>query len=77
MSQTAKEFIATCLTVDPIQRPTAAEVLKHRWLTDEKPHLVFVSENYKRQSQAFLSSTLTARLDKLLENDTPLYNPKP
>ena len=77
MSQTAKEFIATCLTVDPIQRPTAAEVLKNRWLTDEKPHLVFVAEKYKRQRQAMPSSTLTARLNNLLENDTPLYNPNP
>jgi calcium/calmodulin-dependent protein kinase I len=29
-----------CLTVDPKQRPTASEVLKHRWLADEKPHYV-------------------------------------
>jgi hypothetical protein len=29
-----------CLTVDPTQRPTASEVLKHRWLADEKPHFV-------------------------------------
>ena len=29
-----------CLTVDPTQRPTASEMLKHRWLADEKPHFV-------------------------------------
>jgi len=40
VSQTAKEFVATCLTVDPTQRPTAAEVLKHRWLADKNPHPV-------------------------------------
>jgi len=26
--------------VDPTQRPTAAELLKHRWLADEKPYCV-------------------------------------
>jgi serine/threonine protein kinase len=40
VSQTAKEFVTMCLTVDPTQRPTASEVLKHRWLADEKPHYV-------------------------------------
>jgi len=40
VSLTAKEFVTTCLTVDPMQRPTAAEVLNHRWLADEKPHYV-------------------------------------
>jgi serine/threonine protein kinase len=40
VSQTAKEFVALCLTVDPTKRPTASEVLKHRWLADEKPHYV-------------------------------------
>jgi len=40
VSQTAKEFVTACLTVDPTQRPTAAEVLGHRWLADEKPHFV-------------------------------------
>ena len=29
-----------CLTVDPTQRPTASELLKHRWLADEKEHYV-------------------------------------
>jgi calcium/calmodulin-dependent protein kinase I len=38
VSQMAKEFVTMCLTVDPTQRPTASEVLKHRWLADEKPH---------------------------------------
>lgn len=40
VSQTAKEFVATCLTVDPMHRPTAAEMLMHRWLADETPHYV-------------------------------------
>jgi serine/threonine protein kinase len=32
VSETAKEFIRSCLTVDPAKRPTADEVLKHKWL---------------------------------------------
>ena len=40
MSDTAKEFVTLCLTVDPTQRPTASDMLKHRWLADEKPHFV-------------------------------------
>jgi calcium/calmodulin-dependent protein kinase I len=40
VSQAAKDFVTACLTVDPMQRPTAAELLKHRWLVDERPHYV-------------------------------------
>ena len=40
VSQAAKDFVTACLTVDPTQRPTAAELLKHRWLVDEEPHTV-------------------------------------
>ena len=40
MSETAKDFVRTCLTVDPALRPPAAEILKHGWLADEKPHFV-------------------------------------
>ena len=40
MSETAKDFVRTCLTVDPALRPPAAEMLKHRWLADDKPHFV-------------------------------------
>lgn len=30
VSQTAKDFVKTCLTVDPAKRPTAAAVLQHK-----------------------------------------------
>ena len=40
VSPTAKDFVSSCLTVDPNRRPTAAEMLQHRWLADEKPHFV-------------------------------------
>ncbi|KAF8170137.1 calcium/calmodulin-dependent protein kinase [Pholiota molesta] len=41
VSATAKAFVRTCLTIDPAQRPTAAQALEHKqWLADEKPHFV-------------------------------------
>ncbi|KAF8169795.1 calcium/calmodulin-dependent protein kinase [Pholiota molesta] len=40
VSATAKAFVRTCLTIDPVQRPTAAQALEHKWLADEKPHFV-------------------------------------
>jgi len=40
VSQTAKDFVKECLTVDPTKRPNAASLLKHSWLASEKPHFV-------------------------------------
>lgn len=40
VSDTAKDFVSYCLTVDPARRPTAAQALEHKWLADEKPHFV-------------------------------------
>ncbi|KAH9968009.1 Pkinase-domain-containing protein [Russula dissimulans] len=40
VSETAKDFVSKCLTGDPAKRPTAAEMLEHPWLADEKPHYV-------------------------------------
>lgn len=40
VSETAKAFVRTCLTVDPALRPTAAEALAHKWLADAEPHFV-------------------------------------
>jgi len=40
VSDTAKEFVRECLTNDPGSRPTAQDMLQHRWLADEKPHFV-------------------------------------
>ncbi|KAJ3997338.1 kinase-like domain-containing protein [Lentinula boryana] len=40
VSQTAREFIRWCLTIDPNQRPTASECLKHKWLASATPHFV-------------------------------------
>ncbi|TEB26791.1 Pkinase-domain-containing protein [Coprinellus micaceus] len=43
VSDTAKEFVRTCLTVDPHKRPTAAEALKHKWLASASP--IFVTSS--------------------------------
>jgi serine/threonine protein kinase len=41
VSETARDFVRYCLTVDPNNRPTADDCLKHKWLADiEQPHFV-------------------------------------
>ena len=40
VSETARDFVRACLTVDSKQRPTAEQLLKHKWLADLKPHFV-------------------------------------
>lgn len=40
MSDTAKDFVRTCLTIDPTSRPTAAEMLEHKWLASDQRHFV-------------------------------------
>ncbi|KAI0689813.1 Pkinase-domain-containing protein [Cerioporus squamosus] len=40
VSETARDFVKECLTIDPTSRPTAAEALQHPWLASDKPHFV-------------------------------------
>jgi calcium/calmodulin-dependent protein kinase I len=40
VSETAREFVRLCLTIDPNRRPTAEQALKHKWLADVTPHFV-------------------------------------
>ncbi|EIW53194.1 Pkinase-domain-containing protein [Trametes versicolor FP-101664 SS1] len=40
VSDTAKDFVRTCLTIDPTSRPTAAEMLEHKWLASDQRHFV-------------------------------------
>ncbi|KAH9934581.1 Pkinase-domain-containing protein [Epithele typhae] len=40
VSETAKDFVKECLTIDPRSRPTAAEALKHKWLASDSPYFV-------------------------------------
>ena len=40
VSEAARDFVTTCLTVDPEARPTAEQMPQHSWLTAEVPHFV-------------------------------------
>ncbi|TCD63008.1 hypothetical protein EIP91_006100 [Steccherinum ochraceum] len=40
VSGVARDFVKQCLTVDPLKRPTAHQMLQHKWLSDDKPHFV-------------------------------------
>ncbi|TDL27856.1 Pkinase-domain-containing protein [Rickenella mellea] len=40
VSPTARSFVSTCLTIDPVSRPTASEALQHPWLASKEPHFV-------------------------------------
>jgi len=40
VSETAKDFVRRCLTVNPAKRPTAQDMLEHEWLSSKVPHLV-------------------------------------
>lgn len=40
VSDVAKDFVRTCLTVDPRKRPTAAEALEHKWLKMDEDFFV-------------------------------------
>ena len=36
VSPIAREFVRACLTVDPTNRPTAGQVLDHKWLKQDE-----------------------------------------
>ena len=43
VSETAKDFVKECLTIDPTSRPTAAEALEHKvywWLAPALCHVI-------------------------------------
>lgn len=40
VSETAREFIKLCLTVNPAKRPSAQDMLEHKWLSSETPYCV-------------------------------------
>jgi len=40
VSETAKDFIKRCLTIDPEKRPAAQDMLEHKWLSSKDPHFV-------------------------------------
>lgn len=45
VSQTARNFIKACLTVDPRQRMTAHQALQHPWINTEDPMSAGVQQN--------------------------------
>ncbi|RDD46619.1 Serine/threonine-protein kinase 25 [Trichoplax sp. H2] len=49
-SKTFKEFVAACLNKDPADRPTAKELLRHKFIKSGKKvsHLVELVDRYKR-----------------------------
>ena len=40
LSPTGIDFIAQCLTIDPVKRPTAVELGSHRWILDVQEALL-------------------------------------
>ncbi|CAE6512316.1 unnamed protein product [Rhizoctonia solani] len=44
VSETGKDFVRYCLTIDPNKRPTAAQALEHKWLADIPRDFVFDCE---------------------------------
>ena len=40
VSETAKDFIKWCLTINPAKRPSAQDMLEHKWLSSKDPHFV-------------------------------------
>ncbi|KZV98966.1 Pkinase-domain-containing protein [Exidia glandulosa HHB12029] len=40
VSEVARDFVRTLLTVDPTKRPTAQQALEHPWLASSEPHFV-------------------------------------
>ena len=44
VSETAKDFVRSCLTLDWKERPTAKQALEHRWLASDTPHFVVDTE---------------------------------
>jgi len=40
VSEIARNFVRTCLTIDPAKRPTAKGALEHPWLSSPDPHFV-------------------------------------
>lgn len=40
VSETARDFVRSCLTIDQYKRPTAEEALAHPWLSSTTPHFV-------------------------------------
>jgi serine/threonine protein kinase len=61
VSETARDFVRTCLTIDPAKRPTAAQALDHKWLADEKRHFVPTESGAPRDLLPHIQSHFNAK----------------
>ena len=61
MSETACNFVSTCLTVNPAVRPTADQMLQHSWLTAEVPHFVEAENGEPTDLLPHVRKTFNAR----------------
>ncbi|KAF9238101.1 Pkinase-domain-containing protein [Melanogaster broomeanus] len=84
VSSTARQFVATCLTVDPNARPTAAQTLEHSWLTsahcvetadgqpaDLLPHVKKAFDARKTFRKAVFSMMAMKRMSTLAHHLSP------
>ena len=56
VSDTAKDFVRECLTIDPVQRPTAIELMNHPWMLDFREKL----RSYEEEASVEASTTAAA-----------------
>ncbi|KAI0757277.1 kinase [Daedaleopsis nitida] len=75
------DFIRQCLTIDPMQRPTAVELMNHPWMLDfrEKLHSYEEAENIASEASAaippegaYQSATVARQAAILQEQETEL-----
>lgn len=56
LSELGINFIQQCLTIDPMKRPTATELMNHPWLVDFREAL----REYEEQNEAGATDSVTA-----------------
>ena len=79
LSEMGIDFIRQCLTIDPVQRPTAVELMNHPWMLDfrEKLHSYEEAENMTStpaipNEGAFEAATVARQAAILQEQETEL-----
>ena len=83
LSEMGIDFIRQCLTIDPVQRPTAVELMDHPWMLDFREKLHSYEEAEKMAAGTLKITLMTAlrfnrmnttanRLEKKLYEDDEL-----